>query len=191
MDNSSDTGMSSASGVACIQSVTSRPGPRPNQQTRARAAWTERARKHACRRVGRDGHPVGAVAHDFGVGWVAVVAPSSSTAPGWSSIPNGSAVSAVGVDESAFARAKPFDGVRHRCGGSAARQSHRRHRGGSRKALADWLSEQPADWTAGIEHAALDPFRGSDQPCRPACRTPYRCLMRSIGRASQLAEAHW
>jgi hypothetical protein len=34
-----------------------------------RSSWTERAGKQACRRVGRDGHWVAAVARDFGVGW--------------------------------------------------------------------------------------------------------------------------
>ena len=43
-------------------------------QIRARASWSERARKQACRRVGRDGHSVAAVARDFGVGWAAVMA---------------------------------------------------------------------------------------------------------------------
>ena len=32
--------------------------------------------------------------------------------------------------------------------------------GRSRKVVADWLIDQPAEWTAGIEVAALDPFRG-------------------------------
>jgi transposase len=42
------------------------------EQTRVtggRMAMTERARARACRRVGRDGHSVAAVARDFGVGW--------------------------------------------------------------------------------------------------------------------------
>jgi transposase len=36
---------------------------------RPRMALTERARARACRRVGRDGHGVAAVARDLGVGW--------------------------------------------------------------------------------------------------------------------------
>jgi len=36
---------------------------------RPRAVLTERARVEACRRVGRDGHSVAAVARDLGVGW--------------------------------------------------------------------------------------------------------------------------
>ena len=43
-------------------------------QIRARASWSERARKQACRRVGRDGHSVAAVARDVGVGWATVMA---------------------------------------------------------------------------------------------------------------------
>ena len=43
-------------------------------QVAPRASWTERARKQACRRVGRDGHSVAAVARDFGVSWATVMA---------------------------------------------------------------------------------------------------------------------
>ena len=32
--------------------------------------------------------------------------------------------------------------------------------GRSRKVLADWLIDQPTEWVAGIQVAALDPFRG-------------------------------
>jgi transposase len=32
--------------------------------------------------------------------------------------------------------------------------------GRSRKVLADWLFDQPTEWAAGIEVAALDPCRG-------------------------------
>ena len=39
-----------------------------------RASGTERARTQACRRVGRDGNSVAAVARDFGVGWATVMA---------------------------------------------------------------------------------------------------------------------
>ena len=41
---------------------------------RARAAWTERARREACRRVGQEAHTVAAVAAEFGVGWATVMA---------------------------------------------------------------------------------------------------------------------
>jgi transposase len=39
-----------------------------------RASWTERARKQACRRVGRDGRSVAAMAREFGVAWATVMA---------------------------------------------------------------------------------------------------------------------
>ena len=32
--------------------------------------------------------------------------------------------------------------------------------GRSRKVLADWIIDQPTEWAAGIQMAALDPFRG-------------------------------
>jgi transposase len=43
-------------------------------QIRARASWSGRARRQACRRVGRDGDSVAAVACDVGVGWATVMA---------------------------------------------------------------------------------------------------------------------
>ena len=84
-------------------------------QIRPRAAWTERAGKQACRRVDRDGHSVAAVARDFGVGWAAVMA--AVIEYGWALIEHPDrieGVAAVGVDETAFARANPIHGVRHR-----------------------------------------------------------------------------
>src|SRR5829696_8073085 len=41
---------------------------------RPRAAWTERSRREACRRVGELGQTVAAVAAEFGVGWATVMA---------------------------------------------------------------------------------------------------------------------
>ena len=40
-----------------------------SEAIRPRAAWTERARAEACRRVGQAGQTVAAVAAEFGVGW--------------------------------------------------------------------------------------------------------------------------
>lgn len=40
----------------------------------ARVSLSERARRDACRRVGRDGHSVAQVARDLGVGWSTVMA---------------------------------------------------------------------------------------------------------------------
>ena len=71
-------------------------------------------------------------------------------------------MAAVGVDETAFLRARPG---RSTVFATGIVDLHRGKLidiipGRSRKVLADWLSDQPAEWTAGIEVAALDPFRG-------------------------------
>ena len=132
-------------------------------QIRARAAWTERARKQACRRVGRDGHSVAAVARDFGVGRAAVMAAVTEYGTGLVEHPDRvAAVSAVGVDETAFLRANPTRSTVFATGIVDLQRGKLIDivAGRSRKVLADWLVEQPQPWTAGIQVAALDPFRG-------------------------------
>jgi transposase len=132
-------------------------------QIRARASWSERARKQACRRVGRDGHSVAAVARDFGVGWAAVMAAVVEYGTPLITHPDRlDGVAAVGVDETAFARANP---IRSTLFATGIVDLHRGKLidiipGLSRKVLADWLISQPAEWTAGIQVAASDPFRG-------------------------------
>jgi Transposase len=71
-------------------------------------------------------------------------------------------VAAVGVDETAFLRARPG---RSTVFATGIVDLHRGKLidiipGRSRKVLADWLIDQPAEWAAGNEVAALDPFRG-------------------------------
>jgi transposase IS204/IS1001/IS1096/IS1165 family protein/transposase ISL3 family protein len=51
---------------------------------RPRASLTERAQVEACRRVGRDGHTVAAIAAEFGVGWGTVMAAVRQYAGRWS-----------------------------------------------------------------------------------------------------------
>jgi transposase len=128
-----------------------------------RSSWTERARAQACRRVGRDGHAVAAVARDFGVGWATVMAAVHEH--GGRLIEQaqpGAAARAIGVDETTFARAT----ARHSTVFATGVVDLDRARlidivpGRSRKVLADWLSAQPDHWTASIGVAALDPFRG-------------------------------
>ena len=71
-------------------------------------------------------------------------------------------VAAVGVDETAFLRARPgrstvfATGIVDLHGGKLIDITE----GRSRKVLADWLIDQPTEWVAGIQVAALDPFRG-------------------------------
>jgi transposase len=128
-----------------------------------RSSWTERARKQACRWVGRDGRSVAAVARDLGVGWATVMA--AVVDYGAELIERADRVAgvcAVGVDETAFLRANH----RHSTIFATGVVDLQRGKlidvidGRSRKVLADWLSGQPDDWTQTIEVAALDPFRG-------------------------------
>jgi transposase len=71
-----------------------------------RLSWTERAREKACRRVGRDGHAVAAVARDLGVGWATVMA--AMREHGARLLEHSQLAeqaTEVGVDETAFTRA--------------------------------------------------------------------------------------
>ena len=148
-------------------------------QIRPRAAWTERAGKQACRRVGRDGHSVAAVARDFGVGWAAVMAAVIEYGSALIEHPDRiEGVAAVGVDETAFARANP---IRSTVFATGIVDLHRGKLidiipGRSRKVLADWLIDQPAEWTAGIEVAALDPFGGYGAALSAAVPNAMRVL---------------
>lgn len=129
----------------------------------ARASWTERARAQACRRVGRDGHAVAAVAREFGVGWGTVMAAvREHGARLVDQAQPGATATTIGVDETAFTRASAIRPTVFATGIVDLRRGRLIDiaEGRSRKVLADWLSAQPAEWTAGIEVAALDPFRG-------------------------------
>jgi transposase len=74
----------------------------------ARMVMTERARARACRRVGRDGHSVAAVARDFGVGWHTIMrAVVDHGTPLVDDPARTAGVRALGVDETSFLRAAP------------------------------------------------------------------------------------
>jgi transposase len=128
-----------------------------------RSSWTERARAQACRRVGRDGHSVAAVAREFGVGWATVMAAVRQYGSQLlAQAQLGASSTAIGVDETTFTRASAIKSTLFATG---IVDLHRARLidivvGRSRKVLADWLAEQPAEWTGGIGVAALDPFRG-------------------------------
>jgi transposase len=120
-------------------------------------------RAQACRRVGRDGHAMAAVARDFGVGWATVMAAVREHGQRLiEAAQHGAVASAIGVDETTFARAT----TDHSTVFATGVMDLQRARlidiipGRSRKVLADWLSARPDQWTASIEVAALDPFRG-------------------------------
>ena len=79
---------------------------------RPRAAWTERARREACRRVGEDGHTVAAVAAEFGVGWGTVMTAVRDYGLPLVDDPNRlERVHTLGVDETAFLAATPTSGT--------------------------------------------------------------------------------
>ena len=75
---------------------------------RPRSSLTERARKEACRRVGRDGHTVSQVAAQFGVGWATVMkAVTEYGRPAVDDPARLDGVQTLGVDETAFTAAGP------------------------------------------------------------------------------------
>jgi hypothetical protein len=55
--------------------------------------------------------------------------------------------------------------------------------GRSGTAYAGWLREQSEEFIAGIEHAALDPFRATPTPSATSSRTRSRCWTRSTSCA--------
>lgn len=139
-----------------------------SQNIRARACLTERARREICRRVGEEGHSVAEVARDFGVGWgTAMAAVAEYGQPLVDDPDRLGAVSAVGVDETAFLAANAAHHTMFVTGVVDVRPGQRRGPrlldlvpGRSGTALSAWVLSQPPEWRAGIEVAALDPFRG-------------------------------
>jgi transposase len=131
---------------------------------RPRAAWTERARAEACRRVGQNGHTVAAVAAEFGVGWATAMAAVREYGRPLVDDPNRlSGVHTLGVDETAFLAATPTSGTVFATGivalGGRARLLDIVP-GRSGKALHDWVSARDRPWRDRITTTALDPYRG-------------------------------
>jgi transposase len=139
-----------------------------SQAIAPRASMTERARALACRRVGRDGESVAAVAREFGVGWGTIMAAVGDHGRPLADDPGRLAhVAAVGVDETAFTAATARRGTQfvtgivdltRRRGGCARLLDVVADRSGT--ALSCWIADRDPDWRAGVATAALDPFRG-------------------------------
>jgi transposase len=131
---------------------------------RPRAAWTERARAEACRRVGELGQTVAAVAAEFGVGWATVMAAVREYGqPLVDDRHRLDGVHTLGVDETAFLAATPTAGTVFATGIVALNGRARLLdvvEGRSGTALSGWVSSRDQDWRDGITIAALDPFRG-------------------------------
>jgi transposase len=139
-----------------------------NGHIRPRASLTERARAEACRRVGRDGHDVAAVAVEYGVGWHTIMrAVDDHGRPLIDDPARLDGVTAVGVDETAFLAATGTHATEFVTGiVDLTSHPHRAARlldvveGRSGTALSDWVSGRDRSWRDAITVAALDPFRG-------------------------------
>src|SRR5215217_5912962 len=91
----------------CVESACAvRTWTEPTVAIRPRAVLTERARAEACRRVGKDAHPVAAVARDLGVGWATVMrAVTEHGRPLLEDPGRLEGVAALGLDETSFLKA--------------------------------------------------------------------------------------
>jgi len=130
---------------------------------RPRMTMTERARKTACRRGGRDGQPVATVASEFGVGWHTIMrAVFDHGQPLVDDPTRTGGVRALGVDETSFLRAGPRRRTRFVTGlvdlDRARLLDVVDGRAGS--AVAEWLGNRDHGWLAVVERVALDPYRG-------------------------------
>jgi transposase len=128
-----------------------------------RMALTERARARACRRVGRDGHSVAAVARDVGVGWHTIMrAVADHGAPLVDDPARTAGVRALGVDETSFLRAGPTRRTRFVTGLVDLRSSRLLDvvDGRAASAVSGWLAGRDQAWLSAVERVALDPYRG-------------------------------
>jgi transposase len=130
---------------------------------RPRMTMTERARQTACRRVGRDGHTVAAVAADFAVGWHTIMRAVADHGQPLVDDPTRTAgVRALGVDETSFLRASPTRRTRFVTGLVDLDRARLLDvvDGRAGGAVAEWLSDRDDGWLAAVERVALDPYRG-------------------------------
>ena len=133
-----------------------------------RASLTARAAREACRRVGHGGESITAVAWDLGLGWGTVIrAVIEHGAPLVDDPTRLAGVTALGVDETAYLAATSTHGTEFATGlvdltrsaGSPARLLDVVP-GRSGAVLSTWLGGRDLGWRAGVQTAALDPFRG-------------------------------
>ena len=128
-----------------------------------RRVLTERARWLACRRVGRDGHSVAAVAREYGVGWHTIMrAVVDHGRPLVDDAARIAGVTALGVDETSFLAANRRRHTRFvtglvdlRCGKLLDVVDGR-----AGSAVTGWLAGRDQGWLSAVERVALDPYRG-------------------------------
>jgi transposase len=137
-----------------------------SQEIRPRATLTERARRWACRRVGKHGDTVAGLARELGVGWGTVWRAVAEHGRPLVDDPHRlDDVSALGVDEHVWQHAGPRRRTQYATGivdltpGRPARLLDVVP-GRTGKVYEDWISAREQDWRDGITVAALDPFRG-------------------------------
>lgn len=128
-----------------------------------RASLSERARRDACRRVGRDGHSVAQVARDLGVGWSTVMGAVRDYGQPLVEDPDRiGEVAALGMDETSFLAGNQFHHTLYITGFVDLS----RHRlldvvpGRSANSVAAWLDARSSEWLEQVLAVALDPHRG-------------------------------
>ena len=127
----------------------------------ARASLTERARRDACRRVGRDGHSIAQVARDLGVGTVMTAVRDHGT-PLVDDPDRTVGVTALGMDETAFLAANQDHHTLYVTGfvDLTARRLLDVVPGRSAASVNGWLDARPSTWLQAVGSVALDPHRG-------------------------------
>lgn len=171
----------------------------------SRRAMTERARASACRRVGREGHSVAAVARDTGVGWQAIMrAVVDHGRPLVDDPARTAGVRALGVDETSFLAASARRHTRYVTGlvdlGRSRLLDGVDGRAGS--AVSSWLADREDAWLAGVQRVALDPYAATTTrwsagltPPRSSwtrftsCAWATACSTRSAGGCSKTPSA--
>ena len=129
----------------------------------SRAVLTERARRRACRRVGKGGESVAAVARDLGVGWHTVMrAVWVHGQPLVDDPARLEGVTALGMDETAFLRANRHHHTTYVSGlvDTATGRLLDVVQDRTATAVMGWLSRRERRWLARIGVVALDPHRG-------------------------------
>jgi transposase len=124
---------------------------------------TERARRDACLRVGRDGDSVAEVARAYGTGWHTIMAAVRSWGQPLIDDPARLAdVTALGMDETSWLRANRehhtlyVSGLVDTASGRLLDVVADR----TAKAVTGWLGRQAPEWLARIGVVSLDPHRG-------------------------------
>ncbi len=131
-----------------------------------RAVLTARAAAAAAEQVARHGATVAGQARAFGVGWHTIMRQVGDRGrPVVDDPARLDGVTAIGVDEHAWQRARPGQPTRYATaivdltpGRPARLLDVVENRSGA--ALRSWLAARPDAWKAQISTAALDPFRG-------------------------------